>query len=115
MALKTYHNSKIYKERTKRWHDKRIKKKEFTPEDKVFVETEFCPVPRTHAASRKGPLDGADPPSFNARVVDPAQSSRDVPVNLTLQLTRRESLSVIKDGICQCCQIVPNVRLREPI
>ena len=43
---------------TKRWHDKRIKKKEFTPEDKVFVETEFCPVPRTHAASRKGLLDG---------------------------------------------------------
>jgi len=28
---KVYHNSKIYKEGTKRWHDKRIKKKEFTP------------------------------------------------------------------------------------
>jgi dTDP-4-amino-4,6-dideoxygalactose transaminase len=28
---KAYHNAKIYKERTKRWHDKRIKKKEFTP------------------------------------------------------------------------------------
>jgi len=27
---KAYHNSKIYKERTKRWHDKRIKK-EFDP------------------------------------------------------------------------------------
>ena len=26
---KAYHNSKIYKERTKRWDDKRIKKKEF--------------------------------------------------------------------------------------
>jgi dTDP-4-amino-4,6-dideoxygalactose transaminase len=29
---KAYHNAKIYKERTKRWDDKRIKKKEFTPE-----------------------------------------------------------------------------------
>ena len=33
---KAYHNSKIYKERTKRWHDKRIKHKEFTPGDKVL-------------------------------------------------------------------------------
>ena len=32
-----YHNSKIYKERTKRWHDKRIKKKEFAPGDKVLL------------------------------------------------------------------------------
>ena len=75
------------------------------------VDTEFCPMPRTHVASRKGPLDGADPPSFSARVIDPAQSSRDVPVNLTLQLTRRESLLVIKGGTCRCCQTVPNVRL----
>ena len=67
-------------------------------------------------ASRKGPLDGAgDPPSFSARVVDPTHSSRDVPVNLTLQLTRRESLSVIKGGTCRCCQTVPNVWLSEPI
>ena len=34
---KAYHNAKIYKERTKRWHDKRIKKKEFTPRDKVLL------------------------------------------------------------------------------
>jgi hypothetical protein len=33
---KAYHNSRIYKERTKRWHDKRIKKMEFAPRDKVF-------------------------------------------------------------------------------
>ena len=33
---KAYHNSKIYKERTKRWQDKRIKK-EFTPGDKVLL------------------------------------------------------------------------------
>ena len=34
---KSYHNAKIYKERTKIWHDKRIKKKEFAPEDKVLL------------------------------------------------------------------------------
>ena len=33
---KAYHNSKIYKERTKRWHDKRIKKKEFALGDKYY-------------------------------------------------------------------------------
>jgi hypothetical protein len=33
---KAYHNSRIYKERTKRWHDKRIKK-EFAPKDKVLL------------------------------------------------------------------------------
>ena len=77
----------------------------------MCVDTEFRLVPRTHAASRKGLLDGADLPSFSARVVDPAQSSRDVLVNLTLQLTRRESSSVIKGGTCRCCQIVLNVRL----
>jgi len=34
---KAYHNSKIYKEQTKRWHDKRIKKKEFVPGDKILL------------------------------------------------------------------------------
>ena len=33
---KAYHNSKIYKERVKRWQDKRIKK-EFTLGDKVLL------------------------------------------------------------------------------
>ena len=33
---KTYHNAKIYKERIKRWHDKRIKK-EFALGDKVLL------------------------------------------------------------------------------
>jgi hypothetical protein len=33
---KAYHNSRIYKERTKRWHDKRIKK-EFAHGDKVLL------------------------------------------------------------------------------
>ena len=33
---KAYHNAKIYKERMKRWHDKRIKK-EFAPGDKVLL------------------------------------------------------------------------------
>ena len=34
---KACHNAKIYKERTKRWHDKRIKKKELAPGDKVLL------------------------------------------------------------------------------
>ncbi len=34
---KAYHNSKIYKERTKRWHDKRIKIKKFKTGDKVLM------------------------------------------------------------------------------
>ena len=29
---KAYHNAKIYKERMKRWHDKRIQKKQFALE-----------------------------------------------------------------------------------
>jgi len=32
---KAYHNTKIYKARVKRWHDKRIK--EFTVDDKVLL------------------------------------------------------------------------------
>ena len=34
---KAYQNAKIYKDRVKRWHDKRIKKNEFTPGDKVLL------------------------------------------------------------------------------
>jgi hypothetical protein len=34
---RAYHNAKIYKEITKRWHEKRIKKKSFTPGDKVLL------------------------------------------------------------------------------
>ena len=34
---KAYRNSKIYEERTKRWHDKRNKHKWFTPGDKVLM------------------------------------------------------------------------------
>ena len=34
---KAYHNTKIYKERTKRWYDKRIKKKEFALGIKVLL------------------------------------------------------------------------------
>nr|AAN04949.1 Putative retroelement [Oryza sativa Japonica Group] len=34
---KTYHNTKIYKEKTKRWHEKRIKIKKFKPGDKVLM------------------------------------------------------------------------------
>ena len=56
------------------------------------VDTEFHPVLRTHVASWKGPLNGAeDLPSFSVGMVDLTHSSQDMPVNLTLQLTRRES------------------------
>ena len=34
---KAYHNAKIYKERTKRWHDKRIKIKTFSPGDQLLL------------------------------------------------------------------------------
>jgi hypothetical protein len=34
---KAYHNAKLYKERTKRWHDKRVKTKQFKPGDKVLL------------------------------------------------------------------------------
>ena len=60
------------------------------------VDTKILSRAEGTRASRKGPFDGAgDSPSFSVGVVDPAHSSRDVPVNLTLQLTRRESLLVI--------------------
>jgi hypothetical protein len=32
-----YHSAKLYKERTKRWHDKRIKIKQFNPGDMVLL------------------------------------------------------------------------------
>ena len=32
-----YHSAKLYKERTKRWHDHRIKQKEFKEGDKVLL------------------------------------------------------------------------------
>ena len=35
---KAYHSAKLYKERIKQWHDKRIKKREFNyPRDKVLL------------------------------------------------------------------------------
>jgi hypothetical protein len=34
---KAYHNAKLYKERTKRWHDKRIKIKQFKLGDKIIL------------------------------------------------------------------------------
>ena len=34
---KAYHNAKHYKERTKSWHDTRLKKKKFKPGDKVLL------------------------------------------------------------------------------
>jgi hypothetical protein len=37
MRLKAYENANIYKERIKRWYDKRLKKKEFKEGDKVHL------------------------------------------------------------------------------
>jgi hypothetical protein len=37
MRLKAYENTSIYKERIKRWYDKRLKKKEFKEGDKVLL------------------------------------------------------------------------------
>jgi hypothetical protein len=34
---KAYHSAKLYKERTKRWHDKRVKTKQFKLKDKVLL------------------------------------------------------------------------------
>jgi hypothetical protein len=34
---KAYHNAKLYKERTKRWDDKRVRTKQFMPRDKVLL------------------------------------------------------------------------------
>jgi hypothetical protein len=34
---KNYHSAKVYKERTKRWHDKRIKTRQFKPRDKILL------------------------------------------------------------------------------
>jgi hypothetical protein len=34
---KAYHIAKLYKERTKRWHDKRVKTKQFKPRDKILL------------------------------------------------------------------------------
>jgi hypothetical protein len=37
LRLKAYENASIYKERIKRWYDKRLKKKEFKEGDKVLL------------------------------------------------------------------------------
>ncbi|CAM8993030.1 unnamed protein product [Rhodiola kirilowii] len=37
IRLDSYKSSKIYKERTRRWHDKLIRKKEFSVGDKVLL------------------------------------------------------------------------------
>jgi hypothetical protein len=37
LRLKAYENASIYKERIKRWYDKRLKKKEFKEGDKVLI------------------------------------------------------------------------------
>ena len=34
---KAYHSAKLYKERTKRWHDQRVQQKEFKEGHKVLL------------------------------------------------------------------------------
>jgi hypothetical protein len=34
---KAYHSAKLYKKRTKRWHDKRVRTKQFKLRDKVLL------------------------------------------------------------------------------
>jgi hypothetical protein len=34
---RAYHNAKLYKERTKRWNDKRVRTKQFKPGDKILL------------------------------------------------------------------------------
>jgi hypothetical protein len=41
MRLKAYENARIYKERIKRWYDKRLKQKEFKEGDKVLYNSRF--------------------------------------------------------------------------
>jgi WD40 repeat protein len=50
---KAYHNSRIYKDRTKRWHDKRIKKKEFAPKNKVLLSNSRVKLFRHGKLQRK--------------------------------------------------------------
>ena len=64
------------------------------------VDIEFSSRAENTQASRKGPLDGAgDPPSFSAGMVDPTHSSRDVPVNLTLQLQGGKLISNLRQNM----------------
>jgi hypothetical protein len=34
---KAYHSAKLHKKRTKRWHDKRVRTKQFKPGDKALL------------------------------------------------------------------------------
>jgi hypothetical protein len=48
---RAYHNARMHKEKTKRWHDKRIKKKSFKLGDKVLIYN-------SEDRSVRGPVDG---------------------------------------------------------
>ena len=80
----------------------------------MSVSTRKCVSYRGTRASRKGLLDGAgDPPGFNAGIIDPVYSFRDVPVNLTLQLIRREFISNLRWNMLVFAQTVSSVPLQE--
>jgi hypothetical protein len=46
---KAYHSAKLYKERTKRWHDKWVRTKQFELGDKVLSYPVLRPKPSTHS------------------------------------------------------------------
>lgn len=65
---KAYHSAKIYKERTKRCHDKRIMPKEFKPGEKVLMFNSRVKLFSHGKLSRKldGPYDVIDTSSHGA-------------------------------------------------
>jgi hypothetical protein len=55
MRLKAYENASIYKERMKRWYDKRLKKKEFKEGDKVLLyNSRFKTIRKGEIANQVG-------------------------------------------------------------
>jgi hypothetical protein len=53
VRLKAYENAIIYKERIKRWYDKRLKKKEFKERDKVLLYNSRLKTSRKGKLQRK--------------------------------------------------------------
>jgi hypothetical protein len=53
VRLKAYENAIIYKERIKRWYDKRLKKKEFKEGDKVLLYNSRLKTSRKGKLQRK--------------------------------------------------------------
>ena len=65
---RAYHSAKIYKDPTKRWHDKRIKPNEFKPGDKVLMSNSRVKLfgEGKHRSKWKGPCTVIDTSSHGA-------------------------------------------------